>query len=281
MRLQTINTGFFKLDGGAMFGVVPKTIWQKLNPPDDNNMCTWAMRCLLVEDGNRLILIDCGIGEKQSEKFFGYYHLHGNDSLATSLHTAGVNFSDITDVVLTHLHFDHCGGAVKWNSFKDGYECTFPKAKYWSMEKHWNHAMDSNPREKPSFLVENFMPIKESGQLYFADNLNISENISLLPVDGHTVGMMLPVIKSADKTLVYCADLIPSMGHLPVNYVMAYDIEPLKSMDERGRFMETAVAEKYVLFMEHDRINECCTITKNERGTFVAENVFDLNTLFK
>ena len=200
MRLETIHTGNFKLDGGAMFGTVPKSIWKNINPADENNMCNWAMRCLLVEDGNRLILIDNGIGEKQSEKFFGYYYLNGEHSLERSLHAAGVDYRDITDVVLTHLHFDHCGGSAKWNTSRDAYELTFPNAEYWVHEDHWNHALDSNPREKASFLKENMLPIQEFGQLRFiGDDLRISENVTALVTTGHTESMLCPKIKMGDN----------------------------------------------------------------------------------
>lgn len=267
MNIKAIDTGFFKLDGGAMFGVVPKSIWQNLNPADENNMCNWAMRCLLVEDGNRLILVDTGIGQKQSDKFFGYYYLNGDDSLEKSLHKAGVDFGDITDVFLTHLHFDHCGGAVKWNTNRDGYVPTFPKAVYWSHPEHWQHALNPNVREKPSFLKENIMPIQESGQLKFiGDDLKISENISVMLANGHTEKMMCPKIKIGDKTLVYMADMIPSAAHIPVNYVMGYDIRPLQVMEEKAAFLKEAYDNNYILFFEHDNAIECATVGETDRG---------------
>lgn len=267
MNIKAIDTGFFKLDGGAMFGVVPKSIWQNLNPADENNMCNWAMRCLLVEDGNRLILVDTGIGQKQSDKFFGYYYLNGDDSLEKSLHKAGFDFGDITDVFLTHLHFDHCGGAVKWNTNRDGYEPTFPKAVYWSHEEHWQHALNPNAREKPSFLKENIMPIQESGQLKFvSDDLKVSENISVMLANGHTEKMMCPKIKIGDKTLVYMADMIPSAAHIPVNYVMGYDIRPLQVMEEKAAFLKEAADNNYILFFEHDNAIECATVGETDRG---------------
>jgi glyoxylase-like metal-dependent hydrolase (beta-lactamase superfamily II) len=280
MHLYTINTGFFKLDGGAMFGVVPKSIWKNLNPADDNNMCNWAMRCLLVEDGNRLILVDNGIGDKQSAKFFGFYYLNGDDTLQKSLNTLGFSKDDITDVVLTHLHFDHCGGSIEWNNDRTGYKTAFKNAAYWSNKEHWQHALNSNPREKASFLTENIVPIQESGQLKFAENTHdIASFMNLRTVYGHTEAMMLPQISYKGRTVVFCADLIPSLGHLPVNYVMSYDIKPLESMRDRQSFLEEAVANNYILFFEHDPQNECCTVTKNERGQFVPEKIFKLSDL--
>lgn len=280
MHLYTIDTGFFKLDGGAMFGVVPKSIWQKLNPADENNMCNWAMRCLLIEDGNRLILIDNGIGNKQSDKFFGFYYLNGDATLDLSLAKLGFHRDDITDVVLSHLHFDHCGGSVIWNSDRTKYQTAFKNAKYWSNEEHWQHALDSNPREKASFLTENIMPIQESGQLFFVENGNeVADFMTLPKVYGHTEAMMLPHINYKGQTIVFCADLIPSLGHLPVNYVMAYDIKPLESMRDRQSFLEQAIKNDFILFFEHDPINECCSVTKNERGQFVPEKIFKLADL--
>ena len=280
MHLYTIDTGFFKLDGGAMFGVVPKSIWQKLNPADENNMCNWAMRCLLIEDGNRLILIDNGIGNKQSDKFFGFYYLNGDATLDLSLAKLGFHRDDITDVVLSHLHFDHCGGSVIWNSDRTKYQTAFKNAKYWSNKEHWQHALDSNPREKASFLTENIMPIQESGQLFFVENGNeVADFMTLPKVYGHTEAMMLPHINYKGQTIVFCADLIPSLGHLPVNYVMAYDIKPLESMRDRQSFLEQAIKNDFILFFEHDPINECCTVTKNERGQFVPDSIFKLADL--
>jgi glyoxylase-like metal-dependent hydrolase (beta-lactamase superfamily II) len=280
MHLYTIDTGFFKLDGGAMFGVVPKSIWQKLNPADENNMCNWAMRCLLIEDGNRLILIDNGIGNKQSDKFFGFYCLNGDATLDLSLAKLGFHRDDITDVVLSHLHFDHCGGSVIWNSDRTKYQTAFKNAKYWSNEEHWQHALDSNPREKASFLTENIMPIQESGQLFFVENgSEVADFMTLHKVYGHTEAMMLPHINYKGQTIVFCADLIPSLGHLPVNYVMAYDIKPLESMRDRQSFLEQAIKNDFILFFEHDPINECCSVTKNERGQFVPERIFKLADL--
>ena len=267
MRLQTIHTGNFMLDGGAMFGTVPKSIWKNINPADENNMCNWAMRCLLIEDGNRLILIDNGMGDKQSEKFFGYYYLNGDHSLQKSLHAAGVDFKDITDVVLTHLHFDHCGGSVRWNTTKEYYELNFPNAQYWVHPKHWLHATNPNPRERASFLNENMLPIEELGNLKFlGDDLRISDNISVIVAQGHTESMICPKIRIGDRTLVFAADMIPSSGHIKPNYVMGYDIRPLDTMLEREVFLQQAVAKDYLVFFEHDLNIECATIEKGERG---------------
>jgi len=281
MRLKTIHTGNFMLDGGAMFGTVPKSIWQKINPANDQNMCNWAMRCLLVEDGNRLILIDNGMGEKQSEKFFGYYYLNGIHSLKKSLHDAGVDFNDITDVVLTHLHFDHCGGSVKWNTMKDNYELTFPNATYWVHESHWNHAINPNPREKASFLKENMLPIQELGHLKFMpDNLQITDNISGILAQGHTESMFCPKIFIGNQTLVFMADMIPSIGHIKPNYVMGYDIRPLETMKERESFLKKAVSDEYILFFEHDLSIECGTISVGERG-YQIQNAGNLSDFVK
>jgi glyoxylase-like metal-dependent hydrolase (beta-lactamase superfamily II) len=280
MHLYTIETGNFKLDGGAMFGVVPKSIWQNINPSDANNMCSWAMRCLLIEDGNRLILIDNGIGTKQSEKFYGFYYLHGDATLEKSLNKLGFGKDDITDVVLTHLHFDHCGGSIEWNNDRTKYKTAFKNATYWSNAEHWEHAINPNPREKPSFLKENILPIQESGQLKLVTNQNdIADFITLRTVYGHTEAMMLPQIKYKGETIVFCADLIPSIGHLPINYVMAYDIKPLESMRDKQNFMKEALDNNYILFFEHDNKNECCTITQNEKGQYVSKDIFTLESI--
>ena len=279
MNLHTIHAGNFKLDGGAMFGVVPKSIWKRFNPPDDNNMCSWAARCLLIEDGNRLILIDTGLGDKQSEKFFSYYYLHGEDTLEKSLHKAGFDFSDITDVFLTHLHFDHCGGSIKRNTAGTALEPVFPKATYWSNEAHWKWATEPNAREKASFLKENILPIEESGQLQFiADGTEFGEHIHIELVSGHTESMMLPHIKYKGKTIVFCADLFPSVGHLPIPYVMAYDTRPLLTLNEKKQFLEKAVEKEYILFFEHDPVNECVTLQRTERGIREKE-IISLNDL--
>ena len=279
MKLHTIDTGFFKLDGGAMFGVVPKSIWQKTNPADDNNLCTWAMRCLLIEDGNRLILIDAGIGDKQSEKFFSYYYLHGNATLDSSLNKLGFHRDDITDVFLTHLHFDHVGGAV----IRNGETLTpaFKNATYWSNEQHWNWAINPNEREKASFLKENILPIYESGQLKFIsvdDGITFTDDINIRYVFGHTDAMMLPQINYKGKQILYMADLLPSTGHLPLPYVMAYDMFPLKTLGEKKAFLNEAVEKEYILYFEHDPLNECCTLQQTEKGIRIKET-FKLDEL--
>lgn len=276
MKIHVIETGLFKLDGGAMFGVVPKTLWQKTNPADENNMCTWALRCLLIEDGKRLMLIDTGIGDKQSEKFFSHYHLQGNDTLIGSIRKAGFHEDDITDVILTHLHFDHCGGAIAWNTQKDGYRPVFKHAIYWSNAPHWQWATIPNAREKASFLAENILPIQESGQLKFVErtgsfSAEAFPNIDLLFVDGHTDSMMIPQIKYKGKTIVFMADLLPSVGHIPLPYVMGYDTRPLITMVEKGSFLDTAATENFILFLEHDSVNECCTLQHTEKGVRLAE----------
>lgn len=279
MKLHTINTGLFKLDGGAMFGVVPKAIWQKTNPADSNNLCTWAMRCLLIEEGNQLILVDTGIGNKQDEKFFSHYYLHGDDSMEKSLAQLGFSTADITDVFLTHLHFDHVGGAIVRENEK--LIPAFKNAIYWSNEKHWHWAVEPNAREKASFLKENILPIQESGQLKFIkeqENIEWQKNINITFAYGHTDAMMLPKINYKGKTIVYMADLLPSVGHLPLPYVMAYDMFPLKTLTEKQAFLEEAVNNKYVLYLEHDPINECCTLKRTEKGIRVAET-FNLNDI--
>jgi glyoxylase-like metal-dependent hydrolase (beta-lactamase superfamily II) len=277
MKLHVINTGFFKLDGGAMFGVVPKSIWQKTNPPDQNNLCTWAMRCLLIEDGNRLILIDNGIGNKQDAKFFSYYYLHGDDSLTQSIYRAGFSENDITDMFLTHLHFDHCGGGVKKEN--DSFFLTFKNAKYWSNASHWNWAVEPNPREKASFLKENLVPMKESGHLHFTDETQSPfAQFDLRYVSGHTEKMMIPMIRYQSKTICYMADLLPSIGHVPLPYVMAYDTRPLLTLQEKEQFLNEAADKGYILFLEHDPVNECCTVIKTDRGIRV-DKTFSLSEI--
>jgi glyoxylase-like metal-dependent hydrolase (beta-lactamase superfamily II) len=279
MNLHTIETGLFKLDGGAMFGVVPKQIWQKTNPADDLNLCTWAMRCLLIEDGDRLILVDNGIGEKQDVKFLSHYHLHGEDSLDKSLAAKGFNREDITDVFLTHLHFDHCGGSIVREG--DKLVPAFKNASYWSNEKHWDWAVNPNDREKASFLKENILPIQESGQLQFvADKEGVAfhEGINIRYAYGHTDAMMLPQIQYKGKTIVYVADLLPSVGHLPIPYVMAYDMFPLKTLTEKKSFLQEAADKNYILYLEHDPINECCTVQQTEKGVRLKET-FKLSEL--
>jgi glyoxylase-like metal-dependent hydrolase (beta-lactamase superfamily II) len=266
MKLYTIDTGFFKLDGGAMFGVVPKTIWHKTNPADANNLCTWALRCLLIEEGNRLILVDTGIGNKQDERFLAHYYLHGDDTLEKSLVRHGFGSQDVTDVFLTHLHFDHCGGAIT----REG-SPAFPRATYWSNEEHWAWATHPNDREKASFLKENIMPIQESGQLRFVEGEVFANDIRILRAEGHTAAMMLPRVTYKGRTLVYMADLLPSVGHLPLPYVMAYDMFPLTTLMEKKAFLEEAVDKGYVLYFEHDPVNECCTLQRTDKGIRVAE----------
>jgi glyoxylase-like metal-dependent hydrolase (beta-lactamase superfamily II) len=267
MKLYSINTGHFKLDGGAMFGVVPKSIWNKLNPADENNMCSWAMRCLLVEDGDRLILIDNGMGNKQDAKFFGYYFLHGNDTLEKSLNAHGFTSNDITDMVLTHLHFDHCGGSINYNDDRTKLEPAFKNAKYYSNKKHWDWAIHPNPREKASFLKENILPIQESGQLNFIDSTTeLIPGLTFLEVNGHTEAMMLPIIKYKNTTVAYMADLIPSVGHLPIPYVMGYDTRPLETLKEKEIILNKALENNWSLFFEHDPIIECVNLERGERG---------------
>lgn len=267
MKLYPIETGYFKLDGGAMFGVVPKSIWQKTNPADENNMCTWAMRSLLIENADRLILVDTGIGDKQDEKFLSHYYLHGNETLEKSLSKFGFGKDDITDVFLTHLHFDHCGGAIE--KVGTAIEPTFKNAIYWSNQQHWDWAIKPNAREKASFLKENILPIQESGKLKFIPNQNgvvFHENFSVLFAYGHTDAMMLPKLNYKGKTIVFMADLLPSVGHIPLPYVMSYDMFPMKTLKEKQEFLEEAATNEYILFLQHDATNECCTVQKTEKG---------------
>ena len=274
MKLHVINTGNFKLDGGAMFGVVPKSLWNKTNPADANNLCNWAMRCLLIEDGNRLILIDNGIGDKQDEKFLSHYYLNGTDSLQSSLKTAGFSTDDVTDMFLTHLHFDHCGGSIKRNKEKTGFETVFKNATYWSNSEHWEWATKPNPREKASFLKENILPIQESGQLKFINGENdpvLGNGISIAYMRGHTDAMMIPHIRYKEHTIVFMADLLPSTGHIPLPYVMGYDTRPLLTLTEKEKFLNRAADEKFILFLEHDPVNECCTVERTEKGVRLKE----------
>ncbi|WGH74715.1 MBL fold metallo-hydrolase [Tenacibaculum tangerinum] len=272
MRIYPIETGNFKLDGGAMFGVVPKTIWQKTNPADANNMISMGMRCMLIEDGDRLTLIDTGIGNKQSDKFFGYYYLYGDFSLDTSLAKHGFHRDDITDVFLTHLHFDHCGGAIQWNKDRTGYEPAFKNARFWSNQRHWDWAIHPNAREKASFLKENILPIQESGQLNFL-HLNAKDYVGfdVLFKDGHTEKQMLPKIQYQGKTVVFMADLLPTAGHIPLPYVMGYDTRPLLTLKEKEAFLKEAADNEFYLFLEHDAYNEVITVKHTEKGVRLKE----------
>lgn len=266
MKIYPIETGNFKLDGGAMFGVVPKTIWQKTNPADANNLIEMSMRCLLIEDEDRLILVDTGLGDKQSEKFFGYYHLFGDFTLEKSLKKLGFHSDDITDVFLTHLHFDHCGGVIQRN--KNGVLLpAFKNANVWSNQAHWNWATEPNPREKASFLKENIHPIQESGQLQFLQQKPKAQiGFEVLFMDGHTEKQMLPKLNYQGKTLVFMADLLPTVGHIPLPYVMGYDTRPLLTIKEKADFLNLAADENYYLFLEHDAHHEICTVKHTEKG---------------
>ena len=285
MKLYSIDTGNFKLDGGAMFGIVPKSIWNKLNPADENNMCSWAMRCLLIEDGNRLILIDNGIGDKQSEKFFSYFYLYGDDSIEKSLKKHGFCTDDITDMFLSHLHFDHCGGSIKHNKDKTGYEPAFKNATYWVDKAHWEWAITPNSREKASFLKENIIPIQESGQLKLLPSTRddsekeLFANFRYMVANGHTEGQIIPHIKYKEKTVVFTADLIPSSGHIPLPYNMSYDVNPLVTLREKEKLLKIAVENDHILFFEHDLEIECCTLQLTEKGVRVKET-FTLEECF-
>ncbi|WP_299435814.1 MBL fold metallo-hydrolase [uncultured Aquimarina sp.] len=285
MKLHAVKAGNFKLDGGAMFGVVPKVLWNKTNPADTNNLIDIAARCLLLEDGDRLILIDTGMGNKQSDKFFGYYSLWGNDNLDKSLKEKGFHRDDVTDVFVTHLHFDHCGGVVQWNNNKTGYELAFKNAKVWSNENHWNWATEPNAREKASFLKENILPIQESGHLNFISRTgetfqkNTELGFGVLFVDGHTEKQMIPHIKYKEKTIVFMADLLPTAGHVPLPYVMGYDTRPLLTLPEKKLFLENAATNNWYLFMEHDAHNEIITVQQTEKGVRYKET-FTCNEIF-
>ncbi|MBI6120314.1 MBL fold metallo-hydrolase [Salegentibacter maritimus] len=286
MKLYPIESGNFKLDGGAMFGVVPKSLWNRTNPADSNNMIDMAARCLLIEDGDKLTLIDTGMGDKQSEKFFDYYYPWGEHSIDKSLKKYGFHRDDITDVFLTHLHFDHVGGAIQWNKDKTGYEPAFKNAKFWSNKEHWKWATEPNAREKASFLPENILPMEESGQLHFLnrkENENFTAaqefNFGVLFVDGHTDKQMIPHIKYKDKNLVFMADLLPTAGHIPLPYVMGYDTRPLLTLSEKEKFLKKAADEKYYLFLEHDAHNEIITLKNTEKGVRLDKS-FTFNQLF-
>ena len=289
MKLSVINTGFFKLDGGAMFGIVPKRMWEKLNPPDENNLCTWTMRCLLIETADRKILIDTGMGDKQDDKFRSHFEPFGDDNLLQSLEYQGVRAEDITDVFLTHLHFDHCGGAVSNIHLKNGQNTegvlkpTFPNAIYWSNQTHWDWAMKPNAREVASFLKENFVPLQEQGVLKMVEkkeNIEFIENIHIQFTNGHTEAMMMLKIRVGDKTLLYCADTLPSKWHIGLPYIMAYDVRPLESLKEKTALLEAAATEGWYLFFEHDPTTECATVKKDERGRIVLDKTFMLNDVF-
>ncbi len=273
MKIYPIETGNFKLDGGAMFGVVPKSIWQRTNPADANNLISMSMRCMLIEDGNRLTLVDTGLGSKQSNKFFGYYDLFGDFSLDTSLAQLGFHRDDITDVFLTHLHFDHCGGVIQWNSDKTGYMPAFKNAKVWSNDNHWDWATNPNPREKASFLTENILPIKENGQLNFIKNPIEQIGFDVLFMNGHTEKQMLPKIEYQNQTLVFMADLLPTTGHIPLPYVMGYDTRPLLTIEEKAQFLIEAADHEYLLFLEHDAETEICTVKHTEKGVRLKEKL--------
>ena len=275
MQIHVIDAGHFKLDGGAMFGVVPKTIWNKQMPADENNLCSWAMRCLLIDTGKQLILVDSGMGNKQDARWQGFYFRHGEGDLITSIKKAGYSPTEITDVLSTHLHFDHCGGAVQWNSAKDKLELTFTNAKYWTHSAHWESAMLPNLREKATFLKENIMPMQETGALHFVDKTEnpFGENIDLLYADGHTKKMIMPKIKLGDKTYLFIADTIPSHSHIPVPYVMGYDIRPLQTMTEKEVLLKQAVENNWIIVFDHDPTHEAASIHLTEKGYRVADFV--------
>lgn len=280
MKVHTIIAGYFKLDGGAMHGVVPKSMWQKVNPADENNMCSWAMRCLLIEHDGKLILVDNGMGTKQDAKFFSHFHPHGQETVTTSLAKYGYTENDITDVFLTHLHFDHCGGSVKRDG--DKLVTTFPNATYWSNAAHWDWALHPNAREKASFLKENILPIQESGQLKFIESRDGEEwvpGIRLHFVDGHTERMMLPEINCNGRTLLFCADLFPSAAHISLPWVMAYDMQPLKTLSEKEKMLTLAAENNWVFVFEHDPKIECATVTKDEQGRIRIKESFRLEEL--
>jgi glyoxylase-like metal-dependent hydrolase (beta-lactamase superfamily II) len=279
MKLFALETGNFKLDGGAMFGVVPKKIWNELYPADENNLCNWAMRCMLVVDGDKKVLIDNGIGDKQDEKFLKHYHLNGNETLKGSLNNLGYSFDDITDVVLTHLHFDHCGGSIRYNE-KGELVPAFKNAMFHTSKQQWEWATNPNRREKASFLYENIYPVKESGRLnLFETDTELFPGFYAKLFNGHTDGQVIPHIKSNGKTFVFCADFFPSVAHLPIPYVMAYDTRPLLTMEERKQFFDKAIEDDYILFFEHDIYHECCSLQETEKGVR-AKEIFKLSDFF-
>ena len=272
MQLFPIETGNLKLDGGAMFGVVPKVLWNKVYPADENNLCNWSMRCLLVVDGDRKILIDNGIGEKQEAKWLKHYYLNGDDTLEKSLTKAGFSPEEITDVVLTHMHFDHCGGSVKWNDDNSGFELAFPNATYWTSKQQYDWATKPNRREKASFLKENIYPIEESGRLNLIEKEGeFIPNITFKLYNGHTEGQLIPHINVNGRTVVFMADLMPSSAHIPMPWIMAYDTRPLLTLKDRERFYTEAIENDYVLFFEHDIYNEACTLHNTEKGVKVEK----------
>ena len=286
MNLYPIEAGNFKLDGGAMFGVVPKTIWNRTNPADENNLIDMAARCLLIEDGDKLILIDTGMGDKQSDKFYGYYNLWGDESIDKSLKKYGFHRDEITDVFMTHLHFDHCGGSIQWNKDRTGYEPAFKNARFWSNKDHWEWAIKPNPREKASFLRENIIPMEQSGKLHFLEKdpgQNFLQSTHLgfgvLFADGHTDKQMIPHIQYQNKTLVFMADLLPTAGHVPLPYVMGYDTRPLLTMGEKEAFLNRAADENYYLILEHDAHNQIITVKHTEKGVRL-DQTFSFNELF-
>ncbi len=272
MKLYKIPTGNLKLDGGAMFGVVPKVLWQKVYPADENNLGNWAMRCLMVEDNDRLVLIDNGIGDKQDEKFLKHYYLNGDDTLEKSLAKHGYKPEDITDMILTHLHFDHCGGSIKYAENKKDYELAFPKATYWISRQQYEWAIQPNRREQASFLKENILPIEESGHLKLIEEEGeILPNISVKFFNGHTEGQVIPYINYNGKTVSFMADLLPSTAHVPMPWIMAYDVRPLETLKDKERFYKDALKDDIILFFEHDLYNECCTLQETEKGVRVKE----------
>jgi glyoxylase-like metal-dependent hydrolase (beta-lactamase superfamily II) len=273
MKLNVIDAGYFKLDGGAMFGVVPKTFWQKMIPADEYNLCSWAMRCLLIEDGKQLILVDTGMGSKQDEKWQSYYYRHGEGELVKSIRAKGYSENDVTDVILSHLHFDHCGGAVRWNDDKTKFALTFPNARYWTHSEHFASAMNPNPREKATFFKENILPIQEANQLFFVDKISEKpfQNIEILTADGHTEKMLMPKVSYQNKEILFVADTIPSHAHVAVPYVMGYDIRPLQTMVEKQDLLSQSFEKEWIIFFDHDPIYDCATISQTEKGFVIKE----------